>query len=42
VIQLINGTPAARFNATTQPAVFKFEIVRNKEKLVVTVPAQKK
>ena len=41
VIQSINGTPVSAFRATSQPASFKFEIVRNKEKLVVTVPAKK-
>ena len=41
VIQSINGTPVSTFRATTQPASFKFEIVRNKEKLVVTVPTKK-
>jgi S1-C subfamily serine protease len=41
VIQLINGKPAARFKATTQPAVYRFEIVRNKEKVVVNVPVKK-
>ena len=42
VIQSINGKPVLAFKMMTQPAVFKFEIVRNKEKLVVTVPAKKK
>src|SRR5262249_14333417 len=42
VIQSINGNPVSTFKATTQPASFKFEIVRNKEKLIVTIPTQKK
>ena len=42
VIQSINGKPVSTFKATTQPASFTFEIVRNKQKLVVTVPAKKK
>ena len=41
VIQSINGKPVSTFKTSTQPAVFTFEIVRNKEKLVVTVPAKK-
>jgi S1-C subfamily serine protease len=41
VIQSINGKPVSTFKATTQPASFKLEIVRNKERLVVTVPANK-
>jgi serine protease Do len=42
VIQSINGKPVSTFKATTQPASFTLEIVRNKQKLVVTVPVQKK
>ncbi len=42
VIQSINGKPVSAFKATTQPASFTFEIVRKKEKLVVSVPAKKK
>jgi len=42
VIQSINGKPVAVFKAATQPTSFKLEIVRNKEKLVVTIPAKKK
>jgi S1-C subfamily serine protease len=42
VIQSINGKPVSTFKATTQPASFTFEIVRNKEKVVVTVPTKKK
>ena len=41
VIQSINGKPVSTFKATTQPASFKLEIVRNKERLVVMVPANK-
>jgi serine protease Do len=41
VIQSINGKPVSAFNARTQPASFTFEIVRGKEKLVVTIPTQK-
>jgi serine protease Do len=40
VIQSINGRPVSTFKAAIQPASFKFEIVRNKEKLVVTVPVK--
>jgi serine protease Do len=42
VIQSINGKPVSVFKAATQPASFKLEIVRNKEKLVVTIPAKNK
>lgn len=42
VIQSIDGKPASSFRPTTQPLSFKFEIVRNKVKRVVTVPAKKK
>ena len=42
VIQSIDGKPVSTFRLTTQPATFKFEVVRNKQKLVVTVPAKKK
>jgi S1-C subfamily serine protease len=41
VIQSINGKPISAFKARTQPASFTFEIVRNKEKLVVTIGAKK-
>jgi serine protease Do len=41
VIQSINDKPASAFNATTQPASFTLEVVRNKEKLTVIVPAKK-
>ena len=42
VIQSINGKRALAFNPTTQPASFTFEIVRKKDKRVVTIPARKK
>lgn len=41
VIQLIDGKPASSFKPTTQATSFKFEIVRNKEKRVVTVATKK-
>jgi len=40
VIQTINGKPVSTFRATTQLAPFTFEVVRNKQKVVVTVPAK--
>jgi len=42
VIQSIDGKPVSTFKLRTQPATFKFEVVRNKQKLVVTVPVKKK
>ena len=42
VIQSIDGKPISSFKPTMQPTSFTFEIVRNKEKLVVVVPAKKK
>lgn len=42
VIQSIDGNPVSSFKPTTQPASFTFAIIRNKEKLVVVVPAKKK
>jgi S1-C subfamily serine protease len=42
VIQSIDGKPAQRFRPAPETASFTFEIVRNKEKLVVKVPAKKK
>jgi len=42
VIQSINGKPVSMFRPTTQPTSFTFEVVRRKEKRVVTVPAKKK
>jgi S1-C subfamily serine protease len=40
VIQSIDGKPASLFKPTTQAATLTLEIVRKKEKLVVTVPKQ--
>jgi S1-C subfamily serine protease len=42
VIQSIDGKPVSTFRLTTPPASFKFEVIRNKQKLVVTVPTKKK
>jgi hypothetical protein len=42
VIQSIDGKPVSLFKPPTQPTSFTFEVVRNKEKLVVVVPAKKK
>jgi serine protease Do len=42
VIQSIDGKPIPSFKPTTQPASFTFEIVRNKERLVIVVRAKKK
>ena len=42
VIQSIDGKPVSSFKLTTQTTSFTFEIVRNKERLVVIVPAKKK
>ncbi len=42
VIQSIDGKPVSLFKPPTQPTSFTFEIVRNKEKLVVIVPTKKK
>jgi serine protease Do len=42
VIQTINGKPVSVFKPTTQPVSFTFEIVRKKQKRVVTVAAKKK
>jgi serine protease Do len=42
VIQSIDGKPVSLFKPSTQPTSFTFEVVRNKEKLVVVVPAKKK
>jgi len=42
VIQAIDGKPVSSFTATTQPQSFTFEVVRKKEKLVVTIPARKR
>ena len=40
VIQTIDGKPAQRFKPAPQATSFAFEIVRDKEKRVVTVPAK--
>jgi S1-C subfamily serine protease len=42
VIQSINGKSVSLFKTDPKPATYTFEIVRKKEKLVVTVPAKKK
>ena len=42
VIQSIDGKPAASFKPTTQATSLTFEIVRNKEKLVVKLATKKK
>ena len=42
VIQSIDGKPVSLFKPATQPTSFTFEVVRNKEKLVVIVPTKKK
>lgn len=42
VIQSIDGKPVSDFKLATPRASFKFDIVRNKQKLVVTVPTKKK
>ena len=42
VIQSIDGKPVSLFKPTTQPTSFTFEIVRNKEKRVITVATKKK
>src|SRR2546423_8602105 len=39
VIQSIDGKPVSAFKLTPPPASFKFECVRTKQKLVLTVPA---
>ncbi len=41
VIQTINGKPVSMFKAATPPVSYTLDIVRNKERLVVTVPVQK-
>ncbi len=42
VIKSINGKGVSLFRSSLQPATFTFEIVRNKEKLTIKVPAKKK
>lgn len=41
VIQSIDGRPVSSFKPSGQTATFKFEVVRNKERRVVTIPAKK-
>ena len=41
VIQSINGKPVSLFKTDPKPATYTFEVVRKKEKLVVTIPAKK-
>jgi S1-C subfamily serine protease len=41
VIQSINGQSISTFKVTTQVATFTFDVVRNKEKIVVNVPRKK-
>jgi C-terminal processing protease CtpA/Prc len=41
VIQSINDKPASTFKVTTPPTSFTLEVVRNKEKFTVVVPAKK-
>lgn len=42
VIQLINGKSVSLFKLDPKPATYTFEVIRKKEKLVVTIPAKKK
>ncbi|HET6977837.1 MAG TPA: PDZ domain-containing protein [Pyrinomonadaceae bacterium] len=42
VIQSINGKSVSVFKLDPKPASYRFEVVRKKEKLVVTIPAKKK
>ena len=42
VIQSINGKSVSLFKTDPKPATYTFEVVRKKEKLVVTIPAKKK
>jgi S1-C subfamily serine protease len=42
VIQSINGKSVSVFKTDPKPATYTFQIVRKKEKLVVTIPAKKK
>jgi len=42
VIQSINGKPVSAFSTTPQADTYTFDIVRKKQKRVVTVPAKKK
>lgn len=42
VIQSINGKSVSLFKLDLKPATYTFEVVRKKEKLIVTIPAKKK
>jgi hypothetical protein len=42
VIQSIDGKPALRFRPTLQAVSFRFEIVRGKEKMTLTVANPRK
>ena len=42
VIQSIDGKPVTSFKPTTEPTSFTFAIVRNKQKLFITLPLKKK
>ena len=42
VIQSINGKSVSLFKTDTKPATYTFEVVRKKEKLVVTIPVKQK
>jgi serine protease Do len=42
VIQSINGKSISAFKLDPKPASYTFQVIRKKEKLVVTVPAKKK
>jgi S1-C subfamily serine protease len=42
VIQSINGKSVSLFKTDPKPATYTFDVVRKKEKLVVTIPATKK
>ena len=42
VIQSINGKSVSVFKTDLKPATYTFEVVRKKEKLVVTIPAKKR
>jgi len=42
VIQSINGKSVSLFKTDPKPATYTFEVVRKKEKLVVTIPAKQK
>ena len=42
VIQSIDGRPVFDFKLVTPPAAFKFEVVRNRQKIVITLPTKKK